>query len=148
MDFDFTDDQQQLRDAVRQVGRQGLRLRAPPRHRKAGGFSREAWDELAELGLGGLYIPEDEGGLGIGPVEGMVVMEELGRGIVLEPLAQSFIAGAVLAGHADEDTKDSWLPRIAGGQALVVLAHQERKARYRLDVCEARAAQGRQRLAR
>ena len=69
------------------------------------------------FGLGGLYIPEDEGGLGMGPVEGMVVMEELGRGIVLEPLAQSFIAGAVLAGHADEDTKDNWLPRIAGGQA-------------------------------
>ena len=75
----------------------------------------------------------------MGPVEGMVVMEELGRGIVLEPLAQSFIAGAILAGHADEDTKDNWLPRIAGGQAMVVLAYQERKARYRLDVCEAKA---------
>ena len=45
----------------------------------------------------------------------------------------------MLAGHADEDTKDNWLPRIAGGQALVVLAYQERKARYRLDVCEAKA---------
>ncbi len=141
MDFDFTDDQQQLRDAVAKWVEKGYGFERRRSIEAAGGFSREAWDELAELGLGGLYIPEHEGGLGMGAVEGMVVMEELGRGIVLEPLAQSFIAGAVLAGHADENTKDSWLPRIAGGQALVVLAYQERKARFRLDICEARAVQ-------
>ncbi|HSV58193.1 MAG TPA: acyl-CoA dehydrogenase family protein [Variovorax sp.] len=139
MDFDFSDDQQQLRDAVAKWVEKGYGFERRQAIEKAGGFSREAWDELAELGLGGLYIPEDEGGMGMGPVEGMVVMEELGRGIVLEPMAQAFIAGAVLAGHADEETKDNWLPRIAGGQALVVLAYQERKARYKLDVCEAKA---------
>ncbi|MDM0114206.1 acyl-CoA dehydrogenase family protein [Variovorax sp. J22R133] len=139
MDFDFSDDQQQLRDAVAKWVEKGYTFERRQAIEKAGGFARDAWDELAELGLGGLYIPEDEGGLGMGPVEGMVVMEELGRGIVLEPLAQAFIAGAVLAGHADEDTKDNWLPRIAGGQALIVLAYQERKARYKLDVCEAKA---------
>ncbi len=139
MDFNFSDDQQQLRDAVAKWVDKGYGFERRRAIEAAGGFSREAWDELAELGLGGLYIPEDEGGLGMGAVEGMVVMEELGRGIVLEPLAQSFIAGAVLAGHADADTKDSWLPRIAGGQALVALAYQERKARYRLDICEAAA---------
>jgi len=140
MDFNFSDDQQQLRDAVAKWVEKGYGFERRRATEAAGGFSREAWDELAELGLGGLYIPEDEGGLGMGPVEGMVVMEELGRGIVLEPLSQSFIAGAVLAAHADEDTKDNWLPRISGGQALVVLAYQERKARYRLDVCETKAA--------
>ncbi|VTU35617.1 acyl-CoA dehydrogenase family protein [Variovorax sp. PBL-E5] len=139
MDFDFSDDQQQLRDAVAKWVEKGYGFERRRATEAAGGFSREAWDELAELGLGGLYIPEDEGGMGMGPVEGMVVMEELGRGIVLEPLAQSFVAGAVLAGHADPDTKDNWLPRIAGGQALVALAWQERKARYRLDQCEAKA---------
>jgi alkylation response protein AidB-like acyl-CoA dehydrogenase len=140
MDFNFSDDQQQLRDAVAKWVEKGYTFERRRATEAAGGFSREAWDELAELGLGGLYVPEDDGGLGMGPVEGMVVMEELGRGIVLEPLAQAFIAGAVLAGHADEDTRGNWLPRIAGGQAIVVLAYQERKARYRLDVCEATAA--------
>ena len=139
MDFDFTDDQQQLRDAVAKWVEKGYAFERRRQIADAGGFAREAWDELAELGLCGLYIPEDDGGLGMGAVEGMVVMEELGKGIVLEPLAQSFIAGAVLAGHADQDTRADWLPRIAGGQALVVLAQVERKARYRLDVCEARA---------
>lgn len=141
MDFNFSDDQQQLRDAVAKWVEKAYGFERRRATEDAGGFSREAWDELAELGLGGLYIPEDDGGLGMGPVEGMVVMEELGRGVVLEPLGQSFIAGAVLAGHGDAATKDNWLPRIAGGQALVVLAHQERKARYRLDLCEAVATQ-------
>jgi alkylation response protein AidB-like acyl-CoA dehydrogenase len=77
----------------------------------------------------------------MGPVEGMVVMEELGRGIVLEPLAQTLIAGGVLSGYAPQAVKDAWLGRIARGEALVVLAHQERKARYRLEVCDTTAVQ-------
>ncbi len=146
MDFDFSDDQQQLRDAVHKWVEKGYSFdrRRGIEAGKEGtpGFSREAWNELAELGLCGLYIPEDEGGLGMGPVEGMVVMEELGRGIVLEPLAQSLIAGAVLSGYTGADLQGSWLPRVAGGEALVVLAQQERQARYRLDVCAATAEQG------
>ena len=139
MDFNFSDDQQQLRDAVAKWVEKGYDFERRRKIEAEGGFDRTAWNELAELGLAGLYIPEDEGGLGMGPVEGMVVMEELGRGIVLEPLAQSLIAGAVLAGHADAATKQAWLPRIASGEALVVLAYQEKKARWRLDVCAATA---------
>ena len=139
MDFNFSDDQQQLRDAVAKWVEKGYDFERRRKIEAEGGFDRAAWTELAELGLAGLYIPEDDGGLGMGPVEGMVVMEELGRGIVLEPLAQSLIAGAVLAGHADAATKQAWLPRIASGEALVVLACQEKKARYHLDVCAATA---------
>ena len=139
MDFNFSDDQQQLRDAVAKWVEKGYDFERRRKIEAEGGFDRAAWNKLAELGLAGLYIPEDEGGLGMGPVEGMVVMEELGRGIVLEPLAQSLIAGAVLAGHADAATKQAWLPRIASGEALVVLAYQEKKARWRLDVCAATA---------
>ncbi len=140
MDFNFSDDQEQLRDAVRKWVDKGYDFERRRGIEAAGGFSREAWDELSELGLGGLYISEDDGGLGMGPVAGMVVMEELGRGIVLEPFAQTLIASGVLSGYAGADLKAAWLPRIAGGEALVVLAQQERKARCRLDVCEAQAA--------
>ena len=141
MDFDFSDDQVQLGDAVRKWVDKAYTFERRRTIEKAGGFDRAAWNEIAELGLCGLYVPEDDGGLGMGPVEGMVVMEELGRGIVLEPLAQSLIAGGVLAGYADTATKAAWLPKIASGEALVVLAYQERAARYRLDVCEAKATQ-------
>src|ERR1035437_608962 len=139
MDFDFSDDQQQLRDAVRKWVDKGYTFERRRAAVKAGGFSREAWREIAELGLCGLYVPEQYDGMGMGPVEGMVVMEELGRGIVLEPLNQSLIAGGVLSGYAPEAIKAAWLPKIASGDALVVLAYQERVARYHLDICEAKA---------
>ncbi len=139
MDFDFSDDQEQLRDAVRKWVDKGYDFERRRSIAKAGGFSREAYAQLAELGLSGLYIPEANDGMGMGPVEGMVVMEELGRGIVLEPLAQTLIAGAVLAGYAPDAVKAAWLPKIASGESLVVLANQERAARYRLDICEAKA---------
>ena len=139
MDFDFSDEQEQLRDAVRKWVDKGYDFERRRKAVAAGGFDRAAYTELAELGLAGLYISEADGGMGMGPVEAMVVMEELGRGIVLEPLAQSLIAGGVLSGYAPADVKSAWLGRIASGEALVVLAYQERKARYRLDVCETAA---------
>ena len=140
MDFDFSDEQDQLRDAVRKWVDKAYTFERRRAIVKAGGFSRDMYRELAELGLCGLYVPEAERGLGMGPVEGMVVMEELGRGIVLEPLAQSLIAGAVLAGYAPKSLGAKWLAGIAGGEAIVVLAYQERAARYRLDACATKAS--------
>ena len=141
MDFNFTDEQEQLRDAVCRWVDKAYTFERRRATEKSGGFDRAAWNEMAELGLCGLYVPEAHGGMGMGPVEGMVVMEELGRGIVLEPLAQAFISSAVIAGYADAATKTQWLPGIAAGAAIVTLAYQERAARYRLDLCEAKATQ-------
>jgi len=140
MDFNFTDDQEQLRDAVRKWVDKGYDFERRRAIVQAGGFDRAVYGELAELGLAGLYISEDHGGMGMGPVEGMVVMEELGRGIVLEPLGQTLIASGIIGGYAPDAVKSAWLPKIAGGEALVVLAHHERAARYKLDACEARAS--------
>ena len=139
MDFDFSDDQSQLRDAVRRWVDKAYGFEHRRATVAAGGFSRENWNALAELGLTALTVPEAHGGMGQGAVDAMVVMEELGRGIVLEPLAQAFIASAVLSQHAPATVQADWLPKVASGEALVVLAHQERKARYHLDRCDAKA---------
>jgi alkylation response protein AidB-like acyl-CoA dehydrogenase len=141
MDFDFSDDQEQLRDAVRKWVSKGYDFERRKGIVAAGGFERKAYNELAELGLAGLYVTEADGGMDMGPTEGMVVMEELGRGLVLEPLAQTLIAGGILGAYASAELKSNWLGRIASGEVLVVLAHQERKARYRLDVCSSSATQ-------
>ena len=139
MDFDFSDDQEQLRDAVRKWVDRSYGFERRRAAVRAGGFDASAYRELAELGLTGLYIPEAHGGMGMGPVEAMVVMEELGRGMVLEPLGQTLIASGVIAGYAPQATQAQWLPRMASGDALVVLAHQERAARWQLDRCDAQA---------
>ena len=140
MDFDFTDEQEQLRDATRKWVDKGYNFERRRGIAKEGGFSRDAYAELAGLGLSGLYIPEAHGGLGMGPVEGMVVMEELGRGMVLEPFVQTLMAGALLSGYAPEAVQSAWLPPVASGERLVVLAYQERAARYKFENCDAKAA--------
>lgn len=141
MDFDFSDEQEQLRDAVRKWVDRSYGFERRRAIAKSGGFDRGAYQELAELGLTGLYVAEQHGGMAMGPVEAMVVMEELGRGIVLEPLAHTLVASGTLGAYGPEDLKAQWLPKIATGEAIVVLAQQERVARWRLDTCEAQATQ-------
>ncbi|MGK3274775.1 acyl-CoA dehydrogenase family protein [Comamonas kerstersii] len=141
MDFDFSDDQQQLREAARRWVEKAYTFEHRRAAVQAGGFQRESWNALAELGLTALNVPEAHGGMGMGAIEAMVVMEEMGRGMVLEPLAQSFLAARVISQFGSEAVQAAWLPRIASGEALVVLAHQERRARYRLDICESKASQ-------
>ena len=140
MNFDFTDEQEQLRDAVRKWVDKSYTFERRRGIETAGGFSKEAFEELNALGLGGLIIDEAFDGLGMGPVEAMVVMEELGRGIVLEPYTQTLIASGILTNYASDDIKKEWLPKIASSEAFVVLAYQERSARYRLEQCAAQAS--------
>jgi len=89
MDFDFSEDQESLREAVRRWVEKDYTFERRQAIVRSGGFSREAWDGLLGLGLGGLLVPEEHGGLGFGAVDAMVVMEELGRGLVMEPYAQA-----------------------------------------------------------
>jgi hypothetical protein len=132
MDFDFTEDQESLRDAVRRWVDKGFSFDRRHGLAKAGGASRAVYGELAELGLAGLVIPEAHGGLGQGPVDAMVVCEELGRGLVNAPYAEAALMVPALLSAAPEALQAAWLPRIAGGEALVVPALHERAARYRL----------------
>jgi len=143
MDFDFTEDQQALRDAVRRFVDKDYGFARRQQISRAGGFALAAWQGLAGLGLTALSVPEAHGGLGLGAVEAMVVMEELGRGLVLEPIAQGALIAPALLQQAPAAVQQDWLPRIAAGDALVVLAHQEARARYHLHRVATRAAQGR-----
>jgi alkylation response protein AidB-like acyl-CoA dehydrogenase len=71
----------------------------------------------------------------------MVVMEELGRGLVNAPYAHGALMAPVLLAAAPEALQAAWLPKVADGSTLVVLAQQERTVRYRLDSVETRATQ-------
>ena len=97
MDFEFSDEQEQLRDAVRRWVDKGFGFERRHALAKAGGFTREVLGELNELGLAGLVVPEAHGGLGFAAVEAMVVMEELGRGLVNAPYAQAALVAPMIA---------------------------------------------------
>jgi alkylation response protein AidB-like acyl-CoA dehydrogenase len=133
MDFDFSDDQQMLRDSVRRWVEKSYDFERRRVIVKSGGYSAEAWKGLADLGLLGLQVPEAQGGMSLGAVDAMVVMEELGRGLVLEPFGAVALVAAHLLQAGKAPSAGLWLEGIAKGGSAVVLAHEERHSRYRLN---------------
>ena len=139
MDFDFTDDQESLRDAVRRWVDKGFSFDRRHALAQAGGASRVGSGELAGLGLAGLVVPDAHGGLGQGAIDAMVVCEELGRGLVNAPYAYAALMSPVLLAAAPAALQTAWLPGIASGELLVVPALQERAARHQLAQVTTRA---------
>ena len=139
MNFEFSDDEQQLSEAVQRWVERGYGFERRTAIARAGGFSAEAWGEIAELGLLGLGTSEDDGGMAMGPVAPMLALEALGRGLVLEPVAAVALVAASVMAQAPADVRANWAPRIASGEARVVLAYQERAARYKLNRVETKA---------
>lgn len=134
MDFDLTEDQRLLNDSVTRLisDRYGFDQRKKYRL-ETDGWSREIWGQFAELGLLGLPFPEAAGGFGGGPVETMMVMEQFGRGLVLEPYFATVILAGGLIRHAGSAAQQkSLLGRVAEGKLLLAFAHHERQSRYDL----------------
>jgi pimeloyl-CoA dehydrogenase small subunit len=132
MDFDLTDEQRLLADSVNRfvADRYGdfekrQAYRAEPR-----GYAAANWSAMAEMGLLGLPLPEDQGGFGGGPVETMLVMEAFGRGLVVEPYLASIVLGLGLLRRAGGDA--ALVEQVAAGAATLAFAHQERQARHDL----------------
>jgi alkylation response protein AidB-like acyl-CoA dehydrogenase len=97
------------------------------------GHSPDNWKRLAEMGLLALNIPEEQGGLGAGPVETLIVMEAFGRGLVLEPFLPTAVVGAsLISSGAGESLRTELLPAIAGGELKVAVATHEPEARFDL----------------
>jgi len=89
-------------------------------------YSRELWQEMAELGWAGIIFPEEYGGLGLGYAELGVVLEELGRSLAAQPfLSTVLLAGNALLLGGSEEQKQQWLPQICSGEATLALAFQE-----------------------
>jgi alkylation response protein AidB-like acyl-CoA dehydrogenase len=97
------------------------------------GFDAALWQALTgDLGLGGMAIPAEHGGLASDFADQMVVMEECGRALLVEPLAESCFLAAPLLARLGGEGAAAWLPRIASGEARVVLAVGEADMGYDL----------------
>lgn len=97
------------------------------------GSGKEMWQTLAGLGWTALPFNEEDGGLGGGPVELMLLMEQFGRGLVIEPyLPTVVLAGGILRRAADDSQKARWLTALIGGELQAALAFAEPQARFDL----------------
>jgi alkylation response protein AidB-like acyl-CoA dehydrogenase len=142
MNFILSEEQQMLADTVARFVEteydfESRRKRTAASSQRAPGYSEALWSQLADMGLFGLNVPEVHGGIGSGPVETMIVMEGLGRGLVIEPfLATGVIAARLLAAHGTAAQQDRFLGPIAAGRLRFAVAALEPTSRYDLGSVE------------
>jgi len=134
MDFALTEEQELLRHSVQRLFADHYAFEARKRYgQEPGGYSRAQWARYAELGLLGLPFAEGHGGSAGGPVETMIVMEEIGRALALEPyLATVVLAGGLLRLGGSKALCADLVPKIAAGDLTLAFAHAERQSRYDL----------------
>ena len=123
----LTDDQKQLQDMAKSFLAEEGTIKQQLRHwRDSGckdGFGHGLWKQFAELGLTGIAIPEDKGGLGLGTTEAVLVLEEVGRNLTPSPFLTTALAAAkALEGSAQGDR---WFPGILSGDTVAALAVDE-----------------------
>ncbi len=134
MDFSLTEVQAMLADSVDKYVANEYDFET--RQAYAGsetGFSADAWATMADLGWTAVPFSEEDGGFGGGPVDMMVLMQHLARGLVVEPyLANVILAGGVLRRLASPEQKSRWLQPMIGGELHATLAFNEPQARFDL----------------
>jgi pimeloyl-CoA dehydrogenase small subunit len=134
MDFSYVEEQQLLADSVTRLVEKEYDFEKRKKHlAQPEGFSRDTWNTFAEMGLLGLAVPAEYGGFGATTVDVMIVMEAIGRGLIVEPYFSTAIMGAnLLALGAPESVKQTLLPQIVEGRLLIAVAYTERNSRYEL----------------
>ena len=145
MDFDLNDEQRLIKDSIDRLISDQYQASARADFMKSPrGFSESIWRQFAELGLLGLTVPEEFGGSGGGPVETMLIMEAIGRGLTLEPYVSSAVmAAAAIRIGGSAKAKADLLPGIAEGKMVIALALAEAQSRFdHFDVMTAAAADG------
>src|SRR6201981_465768 len=135
MDFDLSEEQRLLRESVDGLLTDAYDFEQRKKYMKEkGGWSPAIWSKLAEQGLLGLPFAESDGGFGAGAVETMIVMEELGKALVLEPyLATVVIGGGFLRHGGSAAQKAAHIPSIIDGSKTFAFAQLEKNSRYDLN---------------
>ncbi len=145
MDFALTEEQTMLADSVSRLIDNDYDFETRQKNAATDkGYSEALWQTMGELGLTALPFSEADGGLDGGPIETMLVMEQFGRGLVLEPyLASVIMAGGALSRAGNDEQKAQWLAAVTDGSRIGALAFTEPQSRFRLhDVQTSAAASG------
>lgn len=133
MDFNFTEEQTMIRDSLSRLIREQYDFDT---RRKVvaskDGWRPEMWAQFAELGLLMAPFSEEDGGLGGGPIDAMVVMEEFGKGLVVEPYLPSVVCGGGFLKRGSDAQKAEHLAGIMSGEQIFAFAYAEPRGRYNL----------------
>ena len=141
MNFDYTEEQQMVRDSIARFVQDDYDWDT----RRAivdgaEGMSRDNWQTFAELGWLSIPFAEADGGFGGSVIDLSVVMEELGKGLVVEPFFPTVVLfGGLVSRAGDEAQRTSILESVIGGETLGAFAYVERQSRYALNDCQTSA---------
>lgn len=133
MDFNFTEEQTMIRDSLARLIKDQYDFDT---RRKVvaskEGWRPEMWAQFAELGLLAAPFSEEDGGLGGGPIDAMVVMEEFGKGLVVEPFLQTVVLAGGFLKAGTSVQKEDHLAALISGERVFAFAYAEPKGRYNL----------------
>src|SRR5215472_674104 len=120
MDIQFTEEQELLRSTVQRLLRDQYDFDARRKILASeDGFSRKQWEAFAELGLLAAPFSEESGWLGGGALSTMIIMQEFGRHLVVEPFVETIvIAGSLIEQAASEEQKQAFLPDLTAGKKI------------------------------
>jgi pimeloyl-CoA dehydrogenase small subunit len=132
MDFNFTEEQSMLRDTVASYLQDKYDFEARRKITASeGGWSKDVWSAFAnELGILGAPFSEDHGGLGGGAIENMIVMEEFGKALVVEPYLGTVVIGGGFMKHSGYAGAADVIGGIIGGETTIAFAYAEPQGRY------------------
>ena len=116
MNFDFSDDQHAIKRTAKDLLAERFKMEHVRELAEAGEYDEGVWKELCELGWPGIFIDESYGGQGLGIVELIILMEELGYALAPLPFLSNAAAGLVLQAAGSDEQKERWLPGIASGE--------------------------------
>jgi alkylation response protein AidB-like acyl-CoA dehydrogenase len=118
VNFDFTDDQQAIKRTAKEFLASRFKAEKVRELAESGSYDDGLWKEMAELGWPGIFIDEEHAGQGLGVVELVIVMEELGYALAPSPFFSNAAAGLVIQQAGSDEQKQRWLPGIASGEQL------------------------------
>jgi len=141
MDFELSEEQVLLKDSIDRfvLDNYGAEDRLKLSQSELG-FSRDHWKIMAELGWLGMAFSEDVGGFGGGAVETMIMMENMGRGLVLEPFVSTVLLGGALIAEVGTDAQiEAIIPAVIEGNMMLAFGYAEAQSRFNLNDVETTA---------
>ena len=135
MNFELSEEQKMIQQSVERFVQENYDLTNRIKiSSEDPGYSKDYWSSMAELGWLGLAFEEEDGGFGGNQIDTLVLMEQFGKGLVLEPfLANVVLGGGAIKRGASQTIKDSIIPGIMDGSMHVTLAYAEEQSRFDIE---------------
>ena len=135
MNFELSEEQKMIQQSVERFVQENYDLTNRVKiSSEDPGYSKEYWGSMADLGWLGLAFDEEDGGFGGNQIDTLVLMEQFGKGLVLEPfLANIVLAGGIIKRAASSAIKESIIPSLMEGKLQITLAYAEEQSRFDIE---------------